>query len=491
MAKRTAVIDIGSNSVRMVIYEKSSRFAFHILQEVKSRVRISEATYENGGNLQEEPSKRAFLALKDFVSIIKSYKAQKTLCVATSALRDAPNAKTFTKKVAKELGLHIKVIDGKREALLGGIAAANLLPLKERYVTVDIGGGSTEFALIENKKVLDTFSLNVGTVRLKELFYDTKENNEDDKRAFLTQVLNTLPKQFYCDNIIGVGGTIRSITKSILKQDPFYPIEKLHAYEYKVSEHQEFIESLLEIDSKHLKSLQIKKERFDIIKPGTYIFLSILKRFDAQKVMTSGVGVREGLFLTDLLRSSNNSFPANFNPSVKNLLDKHSQKTSYCNNLAKTSQTLFKLLASFCQIDSHYQKPLHIASKLLNIGTGLHYYYAHDHSAYMIFNGLEYGFSHEEIVLIATLVRFSKKKLPSATYIKKYQKLLPKEPQLIALCSLIALSRALLSHKPKEINFSFSFENECLIIHSTESLYLAKENVLALEHNLPFKLKFV
>ena len=142
MSKRTAVIDIGSNSVRMVIFERTSRFAFHLIHEVKSRVRISENAYENGYNLQDIPLERAYQALKEFLLVIKQYKVRKTLCIATSALRDAPNKQIFISRVHKELGLHIKVIDGKREAYLGGIAAANLLHL-DAGLSVDIGGGST------------------------------------------------------------------------------------------------------------------------------------------------------------------------------------------------------------------------------------------------------------------------------------------------------------------------------------------------------------
>ena len=109
MAKRTAIIDIGSNSARMVVYEKSSSFAFHLLKEIKSRIRLGEGAYELGGELQSEPMQRAYDALSEFVSIIKNLKCTKTFCVATSALRDAPNAKEFTKKIKKELNLNIKI----------------------------------------------------------------------------------------------------------------------------------------------------------------------------------------------------------------------------------------------------------------------------------------------------------------------------------------------------------------------------------------------
>ena len=95
MAKRVAVIDIGSNSIRMVVYEKTSRFAFHLLYEAKSKVRLSENAYQNQGNLQANAMQRTFAALSDFLEIIASFNARKTLCVATSALRDAPNKKDF------------------------------------------------------------------------------------------------------------------------------------------------------------------------------------------------------------------------------------------------------------------------------------------------------------------------------------------------------------------------------------------------------------
>ncbi|MDX1296183.1 MAG: Ppx/GppA family phosphatase, partial [Sulfurimonadaceae bacterium] len=153
MAKRTAIIDIGSNSVRMVIFEKTSRFAFHLLHEVKSRVRISEHAYENDGNLQPAAIDRALSALRDFTTISASYSVRKTLCVATSAVRDAPNKNDFLKRVKDEIGLNIKVIDGEKEAYLGGIACANLLPRTDA-VTIDIGGGSTEFAYLQNGAVL-------------------------------------------------------------------------------------------------------------------------------------------------------------------------------------------------------------------------------------------------------------------------------------------------------------------------------------------------
>ena len=101
MAKRTAVIDIGSNSARLVIFEKSSHYGFHLICEQKSKVRIGEGAYEKGGRLQSTGIERAFLALRSFLYAIQKYRVRKTICVATSALRDAPNGKAFVRWIKK------------------------------------------------------------------------------------------------------------------------------------------------------------------------------------------------------------------------------------------------------------------------------------------------------------------------------------------------------------------------------------------------------
>jgi exopolyphosphatase/guanosine-5'-triphosphate,3'-diphosphate pyrophosphatase len=189
MAKITAVIDIGSNSARMAVFKKTSRFGFYLLREEKSKVRISENAYENGGYLQDFAIERAINALKEFLLIAKSLKVRKILAVATSAVRDAPNRSDFLLRVRKELGINIKVIDGEKEAFFGGVAAANLL-YEKNGVTIDIGGGSTELAVIENKKITKTISLNLGTVRLKELFFD--KNNIKQAKEFIQKEINRL-----------------------------------------------------------------------------------------------------------------------------------------------------------------------------------------------------------------------------------------------------------------------------------------------------------
>ena len=177
----------------MVIYEKTSRFAFHLIHEVKSRVRLPENAYQNGGNLQNQAMQRTYDALENFLHIAASYKARKILCVATSALRDAPNKNEFLSQVKNGLGLNIKVIDGQKEAHYGAIACCNLLP-KSDALTIDIGGGSTEFSYIIDGKVTNTLSLELGTVRLKELYFD--KGDIEGARDYINKELDKLNENY-------------------------------------------------------------------------------------------------------------------------------------------------------------------------------------------------------------------------------------------------------------------------------------------------------
>ncbi len=486
MAKRVAVIDIGSNSVRMVIYEKTSRYAFHLLHEAKSKVRISENAYQHNGNLQELPMRRTFNALHDFINISNSFKTKKTLCVATSALRDAPNKKEFIKEVKEKLKLNIKVIDGENEAYFGAIACANLLPPLKSALSIDIGGGSTEFTLIDDKNISNTISLDIGTVRLKELYFD----NNDIKGAteYIDSQLQSL-KDTNVSTLVGIGGTFRAISNAIMKLDE-YPLNKLHAYSYSNSRFKKFISNVLKTDESGLKKLEIKSNRFDVIKPGALILSRVIKMLSIQDIITSGVGVREGVYLSDLLRSSKDKFPHNYNTSVKYIIDTHVQDKTFSNNLNSLTKKLFDLTKEYLGVDEKYRYELALAAKLYPAGSSVHFYSQNKHTYYLIQSALEYGFTHKSITLIATLTKYAKNRLPASSHLEKYKDLLPKEKTTNALSYLLSLSIALLSHRPRNIDFEMEFTDGVLKIGSSSPLYLSRDAVAKINCNKTFEVKF-
>ncbi len=487
MAKITTIIDIGSNSMRMVVFKKSSRFAFHLLNETKSRVKISEGCYENGGNLQPQPLKRAFDSLKSFIQISQSLKSRKIICVATSALRDAPNSKEFLNKVKKELNLNIKVIDGTKEAFYGGIAAVNLLHEKE-FVTIDIGGGSTEFCFIKDGRITKNISLNIGTVRLRELYFNKKDiigAKEYVLKEFekLKDLDEEVPK--IC---VGIGGTARSLSKVVMN-NVNYPLDVIHGFTYDFTEQRDIFEEIIYAkDEEELKFFGIKKDRYDTICEGTFIFDTILSALNIQKVITSGAGVREGVYLADLLRTSNYQFPQNFNVSVRSLLDRFELDTKQSAYLGNNAKKIFDALQPLHNLNPKLKTLLVVSSKLSSIGTTLNIYKSNDNAFDFILNGLNYCFLHTSRVTVAHIIKFSKKSLPRQKDIEDYAELLPSLQSLQWLSFMMSLNLCLNQDYSRK-KYEYILEDNTFTIKTDEVSYLVKTTIDKLE--LPEDLKVV
>ena len=196
-------------------------------------------------------------------------------------------------RAKRECGILIKVIDGKKEALYGGIACANLSHYKDG-ITIDIGGGSTECALIQDGKIIDLISLDIGTIRLKELFFDKKDNIKG-AMAFIQEQFKKIPSHFKHERVFGVGGTIRALSKMIMKHKK-YPIEEVHGYEVDVGQNLKFFEKISQTPLDKLSEIGVPPDRIDNIRSGSLILQMFLKLFGAKEIVTSGVGVREGVF---------------------------------------------------------------------------------------------------------------------------------------------------------------------------------------------------
>ncbi|CAA6819282.1 MAG: Exopolyphosphatase (EC [uncultured Sulfurovum sp.] len=491
MLTRTAIIDIGSNSARLVIFEQTSRYGFHLICEQKSKVRIGEGAYEKKGHLQVPGITRAFLTLKSFLYTIQKYQVIKTHCVATSALRDAPNAQDFISWVHNELGLNINVIDGKKEALYGAIAANNLLPVHSG-ITIDIGGGSSDMSLIHNNEIIDTYSLDLGTVRLKELFFD-KDLDSATKhakaRAYIQNELLSLPSHFKHHLAIGIGGTIRTLSKAIMKRSS-YPLDKLHAYEYTLANHIDYLEAIPFASIKKLKQFQIKKNRYDTIREGTLIFTEILSYIQATHVISSSVGVREGVFLSHFLKNEKLQFPLTSNPSVKSILDRFKPLITIEKKRKaklKMGLRLYDVLKYEIDDDKRFGQELLWALKLSGIGKTLTIYKSNQHAFYIAMQELNYAFTHSQIVLIASLLRIHGKSIILRSLHDEYKALLPTINHLRWLSFIYTLS-VYLHQASNAAKIDFNYSNTTLYIKSNKPLYLAKEKIEKLEKPMDFKI---
>jgi len=479
MPKRVAIIDIGSNSARVVIYQRTSRFGFHLIAQKKANVRISEGSFENGGVLQEKAISRAIKSLKLFKTIIDEYKARKTIIVATAAVRNAPNRYNFINRVKQETGFKIKVIDGNKEASFGAIAAMNLLPPMLEAISVDIGGGSTDIALIKNSKVISTISLNIGTITIKELFFD-KNLPLPTAKEFIQKELSKIPEEFKSNQVIAIGGILRAFAKSIMEISD-YSYKKLHAFEYNISNYNNHTKAIIDAkDINELASLNIKENRYDTIKEGVLIFSELLNKLDIKDVITSGVGVREGIFLNDMLRGVGKKFPKELNPSIISIKDRLDILKIPTKPKEKIVRDLYNILKNAINENKDYSNELLNAVKISNIGKTLTIYDEHKHTYYIASQELNWQLTHKQMLLIAAILRSKGDKLIYKAIKKEHKKLLPSKTVLKWLGLIYTLGSLLYEHAPKG-NFTLYYENSILKINSSCNLYLFTEEIKNLQ----------
>lgn len=253
------VIDIGSNSVRLLISENGKN-----LKKLINTTRLAEN--KKDGFLSEKPSLRTLNAVSEFVKIAQSEHADKIYIFATAAVRNAVNGKEFALSVEKACGIETDVVSGETEAVLGCLGA---LCGKDGAV-LDIGGGSTEIAVIKGGERVYCKSLPIGAVNLTDRF----GQNYASIREFVKETVKSygeVPRaEFYC-----IGGTCTSLAAVSLKIK-VYDSEIIDGYKLTSGEISRLTEQLCKLSVKERKSLDgLQSERADIIHAGALIFQAV------------------------------------------------------------------------------------------------------------------------------------------------------------------------------------------------------------------------
>jgi exopolyphosphatase/guanosine-5'-triphosphate,3'-diphosphate pyrophosphatase len=361
-----------------------------------------------------------------------------------------------------------------------------LLPKLKDATTIDIGGGSTELAKIEAGKIVDTISLDIGTVRLKELFFD-KSLDYALAKEYIESVLEKLPQRFKSDTIIGIGGTIRALSSSIL-QDTNYPIDSLHAFSYEYEKHQKFIQSVAKSEVLKLKETSISKSRYDTIREGSAIFVSVCEKLGAKSILTSKAGVREGVYLSDLLRNNNHLFPHNFNVSIKSLIDRFSLYDKHIPQMRKTALEVYNKTYHEFDKDKKYEDTLLMASKLLLITRRLNIYSDSDISFNFLVENLNFSLSHKEKILIAFILKYAHKKGINEKEIKSFKTLLP-DSEVISWLSFILSLTVCINKNKKVQKIDIEYDGGELKVISDKKMFIALECIKKLKKPASFAVK--
>ena len=291
--KKTAVIDLGSNSVRMSIF--SDKLPFNVLRAYRSTIRLSEGMTHDRV-LKAEAQMRAVKALAEYKSIVDSEDACRIVAVATAAVRKAKNRQEFVDLVKAATGIEINVIDGECEAALDALAISRTLDLS-CGVICDIGGGSSELIGICDSST-PAVSIPYGSRGICEMFFQNGESGEAyaEAQSFADGLVNEVDwlNNFKGQPLVGIGGTLRALAKLDLCDSQKNAIQK---HTIKTERILELIETIKAADfEKRANMPGIGVERSDIIMGGAILLKAVLKRIASETVYVSDVGVREGVF---------------------------------------------------------------------------------------------------------------------------------------------------------------------------------------------------
>jgi exopolyphosphatase/guanosine-5'-triphosphate,3'-diphosphate pyrophosphatase len=298
---KKAVIEIGTNSTRMLIAEIKND-EIKVIEKDLITTRLGEGV-DSSKHLKEEAMQRGLEALKEFKAEIEEHNIKTIKLVGTSALRDVKNSQEFIKKVNSQLGYNLEIISGEKEAELIYKGVTQNLDFND-YIIIDIGGGSTEFIWkIRNEEEINMKSIDIGAVRLTERFMVNKENSlgrniVDDMSTYVNDLLNEeldiLPG---INNLIGVGGTITTMASIMLKLDEYNP-DSIHNYVLKYSDINKVMNILRKLTLKRRKKVKgLNPDRADIIVPGIIILLETMKNLRNLNLRVSDYDILHGLII--------------------------------------------------------------------------------------------------------------------------------------------------------------------------------------------------
>ena len=405
--QRIAIIDIGSNSARLVISHIYKSGAYNMVYNQKEALRLSQKV-DASNMLTEEAFTSTIDTLQSFAHMCKIYKVDRTIAVATAAIRNADNGSELVAKVAEATGIQLHIITGSTEAYISYLGVINTLDVKNGII-FDLGGGSTELILFKNRKILESVSLPMGAVNTTGMFNTRNEmpaNVFSDINVFIMSRLAQYPwlKQNGLP-LIGVGGTARTVAK-IIQRAKKYPATKIHNYTFSSQVYRSFFNKLRVTNLEQRKKISgLSNERSDIILAGSSIISCLIEATGATKLITSGCGLREGLFYDYYSQSNDVPLIADniLERRRENLLKLYEDDTEHARHITKLAMAMFDGWKDLHKVRKSYRRLLETAALLHDIGITINFYSHARHSAYMIQNAKLFGLTHKEQIITSAI----------------------------------------------------------------------------------------
>ncbi len=448
-----AAIDLGTNSIKMLIVRRDPEGHMHVLFRHRAVVRLGEGTFSKTGKtsrLSKLVQNRTIKVFQNYAKFLEAYKVDVVRATGTSALREAENGPEFVREVRNKTGIALEVLPAMEEArlIVKGVASEMALPKKE-VLFIDIGGGSCEISEVKKGKIEKYVSLPFGAVRLTELYLTSAKPQQPQLKRLDAHVLKVLknnwprPEKFKL--AFGSAGTIRSLGRVVSKtelteDDRLITGKQMERITIRISKmSKKRIAALPGIDSK----------RAEILTAGTRVLAQIFKYFEIQELRVSQRGLREGL-LIDLFEKPQK--PAKFGHKeedinkrqfIANLGRHYHSNQSHCQQVWKLASLLFEELSPVHGIPVKHKQVLMVAALLHDVGHYVSQSSFHKHSYYILKNTEIPFLTEKERELVAILSRYYRKSPPKDDH-EGYKDLSPEDKKTInSLASVLRIAEAL------------------------------------------------
>jgi exopolyphosphatase/guanosine-5'-triphosphate,3'-diphosphate pyrophosphatase len=424
---RIAAIDIGTNSIHMIVVQVRPDLSFEVIDREKDMVRLGAGGLD-GRSLTPTAISAALQTLSKFRRIAESHKVDEIVACATSATREADNGGDFIAEVDRQTGIRIRVISGTEEARLIHLAAGYGVDIGgTTAVVVDIGGGSVEITLGTATSLTLGRSFKVGVIRLTERFVKSDPLSGGDERRLIKHLNKEMGA--YIDQIvargfarvIGTSGTILSLGLMASTENG-EPPEDLRNRRVSAKALHRLRKHLVASDlEERLVTPGMDPRRADLSVAGSVLFDTIVRRLGTDSFTLCDLALREGIVLDYIHRNSSRirkveRYPDVRRRSIIELGERCGYWSDHAQQVARLALNIFDQTRSVHGLSDKERELLEYGALLHDVGVHISYERHHRHSYYLIKNGDLRGFDPQEIEIIALIARYHRQATPKKSH---------------------------------------------------------------------------
>jgi exopolyphosphatase/guanosine-5'-triphosphate,3'-diphosphate pyrophosphatase len=420
---RLAAIDIGTNSLHMIVVNVRPDFSFEVIDREKEMVRLGAGGLD-GKALTAEAMQAALQVLSKFRRLAESHSVDEIVAVATSAVREAENGGEFLRTVAIETGIRPRVISGTEEARLIHMAAAyGVGAAGEVLVVIDIGGGSVEITRGAGPTMEQGRSFKLGVIRMTERFVKSDPIAEREERKLVRHIdadagehLARIRKAGF-DRVVGTSGTILSLGAIAVGHQGRGPAT-LRNRRVSAKQLHRVRRTMTSLNlEKRVRVPGLEPRRADLSPAGAVLIDTLVRRLGADGLTLCDLSLREGVVLDYVARHRKQIAQADRYPDVRRrsiieLAERCSYWPEHAQQIARLSTALFDQTRAIHGLTDKEREWLEYAAILHDIGVHISYEGHHKHSEYLIRNGDLRGFEPDEIETIALVARYHRRATP-------------------------------------------------------------------------------